>query len=179
MEGALGYFRYDDEGTPAQRKELIREGILAGHMHSRETAAEFGVKPNGSMRAQSFQYLPLIRMSNTFIEAGDSKKEELFEVADGVYLVGQKVPSIDSRRYNFQLSAKEGFLVRHGDLTGPFRAASVCGVAPDFFASIDAVADDFEMRPVPNCGKGDPMQTIQVGNGGPHLRGTALVSGAR
>ncbi len=179
VKGALGYYEYDDEGTQAQRQELIREGVLANHMHSRETAAEFRVAPNGSMRAQNFEYLPLIRMSNTFIEAGDSKREELFDIADGVYLKGQKVPSIDFRRYNFQLSAKEGFLVKRGDITGPFRAASVSGVAPEFFASIDAVADDFEMRPVPNCGKGDPMQTIQVGNGGPHIRGVAMVAGAR
>ena len=179
IKGALGYYEYDDEGTPARRKDLIRDGILAEHMHSRETASEFGVPPNGNMRAQDFEYLPLIRMSNTFIEPGDFKRDELLDVSDGVYLKGQKVPSIDSKRYNFQISAKEAFLIRRGDLTGPFRAASVAGIAPEFFNSIDAVADDFEMRPIPNCGKGDPMQTIQVGNGGPHIRGIALVSGAR
>jgi len=179
IKGALGYYEYDDEGTPARRKELIREGILVEHMHSRETAAEFGVPPNGNMRAQSFEYLPLIRMSNTFIEPGDFTREELFEIREGVYLKGQKIPSIDSRRYNFQISAKEAFLIRKGELTGPFRGASIVGVAPEFFTSIDAVANDFEMRPVPNCGKGDPMQTIAVGNGGPHLRGVALVAGVR
>jgi len=179
VKGALGYYEYDDEGTRAQHKELIRHGVLTEHMHSRETAAEFGVSPNGNMRAQSFKYLPLIRMSNTFVEAGDFNKDELFDVSKGVYLKGQKVPSIDSKRYNFQLSAKEGFLISHGELEGPFRAASISGIAPEFFNSIDAVADDFEMRPVPNCGKGDPMQTIQVGNGGPHIRGVGLVSGAR
>ncbi|MEM2890219.1 MAG: TldD/PmbA family protein [Candidatus Hadarchaeum sp.] len=179
VKGALGYYEYDDEGTPARRKELIREGILNEHMHSRETAAEFGVIPNGNMRAQSFQYLPLIRMSNTFIEPGDFDKDELFEVKDGVYLKGQKIPSIDSRRYNFQISAKEAFQIKHGELIGPYRGASIVGVAPDFFNSVDAVGKDFEMRPVPNCGKGDPMQTIGVGNGGPHLRGVAMVAGVR
>lgn len=179
VKGALGYYEYDDEGTPARRKELIREGILKEHMHSRETAAEFGVSPNGNMRAQSFQYLPLIRMSNTFIEPGDFSREELFEIKDGVYLKGQKIPSIDSKRYNFQISAKEAFLIKRGELIGPFRGASIAGVAPEFFSSIDAVGKDFEMRPVPNCGKGDPMQTIAVGNGGPHLRGVARVVGVR
>lgn len=179
ISGALGYYEYDDEGTPAQRKELIREGVLKEHMHSRETAAEFGVSPNGNMRAQSFQYLPLIRMSNTFIEPGEFSRDEVFEVKEGVYLKGQKIPSIDSKRYNFQISAKEAFLIKHGELIGPFRGASIVGVAPEFFHSIDAVGKDFEMRPVPNCGKGDPMQTIAVGNGGPHLRGFARVVGVR
>ncbi|MGC8816940.1 MAG: TldD/PmbA family protein [Candidatus Hadarchaeum sp.] len=179
VKGALGYYEYDDEGTPARRKELIREGVLKEHMHSRETAAEFGVLPNGNMRAQSFQYLPLIRMSNTFIEPGDYDMEELFEINDGVYLKGQKIPSIDSKRHNFQISAKEAFLIKRGELTGPFRGASIVGVAPEFFKSVDAVGKDFEMRPVPNCGKGDPMQTIGVGNGGPHLRGVAQVVGVR
>jgi len=179
VRGALGYYEYDDEGTPARRKQLIREGVLLEHMHSRETAAEFGVEPNGGMRAQSFEYLPLIRMSNTFIEPGDFEREELFELKEGVYLKGAKIPSIDSRRYNFQLSAKEVFLIRRGELIGPFRDASLTGIAPEFFASIDAVARDFEMRPIPNCGKGDPMQTLHVGNGGPHLRGVGWVVGAR
>jgi TldD protein len=177
VEGALGYYEYDDEGVPARRKQLIREGKLLEHMHSRETAAEFRVEPNGNMRAQSFKYLPLIRMSNTFIEPGEYKLEELLDVKEGVYLKGAKIPSIDSRRYNFQISAKEAFLIRRGDLIGPFRDASIMGIAPEFFSSIDAVGDDFEMRPIPNCGKGDPMQTLHVGNGGPHLRGLAVVAG--
>lgn len=179
LRGALGYYEYDDEGTPAQRKELIREGILKEYMHSRETAAEFGVPPNGNMRAQSFQYLPLIRMSNTFIEPGDFSRDELFDIKDGVYLKGQKIPSIDSKRYNFQISAREAFLIKRGTLVGPFRGASIVGVAPEFFNSVDAVGKDFEMRPIPNCGKGDPMQTVAVGNGGPHLRGIARVTGVR
>lgn len=179
VPGALGFYEYDDEGVPARRKQLIREGVLLEHMHSRETAVEFGVEPNGNMRAQGFRYLPLIRMSNTFIEPGEFEREELFDVPRGVYLRGAKIPSIDSRRHNFQISAKEAFLIERGELVGPFRDVSLVGVAPEFFASIDAVASDFEMRPIPNCGKGDPMQTLHVGNGGPHLRGLAWVVGAR
>ncbi|MCS7131516.1 MAG: metallopeptidase TldD-related protein, partial [Hadesarchaea archaeon] len=105
--------------------------------------------------------------------------EELFEVARGVYLKGAKIPSIDSRRYDFQISAEEAFLIERGELVGPFRDTSLVGVAPEFFQSIDAVADDLEMRPIPNCGKGDPMQTLHVGNGGPHLRGVGLIVGTR
>ena len=179
VEGALGYFDYDDEGVPAKRKYLIQEGILREHMHSRETAAEFEVEPNGCMRAQSFRFAPLIRMSNTFVEPGDYEVEELFELKRGAYLKGGKIPSIDSRRYNFQISAKEGYLIEKGELEGPFRNASLVGITPEFLKSIDGVGKDFEMYPIPNCGKGDPMQTLHVGNGGPHLRGVALVTGAR
>lgn len=177
VEGALGYYEYDDEGVPARRKQLIRGGKLLEHMHSRETAAEFKVEPNGNMRAQSFKCFPLIRMSNTFIEPGEHEVEELFNVKEGVYLKGAKIPSIDSRRYNFQISAKEAFIIRRGELVGPFRGASIIGIAPEFFSSIDAVGRDFEMRPIPNCGKGDPMQSLHVGNGGPHLRAVAIVAG--
>ena len=177
--GALGFYEYDDEGVRGQRKQLIREGVLTEHMHSRETALEFGVQPNGNMRAQGPEYLPLIRMSNTYIEPGEHEVKELFEIPEGVYLKGAKIPSIDSRRYNFQLSAKEAFRIERGELHGPFRDASFQGIAPDFFSSIDAVARDFEMRPIPNCGKGDPIQTLHVGNGGPHLRGIGWVMGAR
>ena len=177
--GALGFYEYDDEGVRGRRKQLIREGVLTEHMHNRETALEFGVQPNGNMRAQGPEYLPLIRMSNTYVEPGEHEVEELFEIPEGVYLKGAKIPSIDSRRYNFQLSAKEASLIERGELRGPFRDASFQGIAPDFFASIDAVARDFEMRPIPNCGKGDPMQTLHVGNGGPHLRGIGLVVGTR
>jgi TldD protein len=118
-------------------------------------------------------------MSNTFIEPGEHSLEELLDIEAGAYLKGAKIPSIDSRRYNFQISAKEAFLIQRGELMGPFRDASIIGVTPEFFISIDAVGRDFEMRPIPNCGKGDPMQTLHVGNGGPHLRSVALVAGVR
>lgn len=179
VEGALGYFDYDDEGVQAKRKYLVQEGVLREYLHSRETAAELKAEPNGSMRAQSFRFAPLIRMSNTFIEPGDHEVEELLELRRGAYLKGAKVPSIDSRRYSFQISAKEGYLIERGELEGPFRAASLVGTTPGFLRSVDGVGKDFEMHPIPNCGKGDPMQTLHVGNGGPHLRGVALVTGAR
>lgn len=179
MKGAMGYFEYDDEGVAARKKILIKAGLLNEFMHSRETASEFKVEPNGNMRAESHEYLPLIRMSNTFIEPSDYSLEEIFDVKRGVYLKGAKVPSIDSMRYNFQISAKEAYLIRHGDLEGPLRDASIISNAPDFFMNINAVGKDFEMRPIINCGKGDPMQTLHVGNGGPHLRSLAYVAGVK
>ncbi len=180
VEGALGYYRYDDEGVPAEEKVLIRNGVLMDHMHSRETATLFDKKPNGGMRASSSQFIPLIRMSNTFIKPGAWAFEEMIEDIDrGIYTVGSKVPSIDNRRYNWQISSKWAYLIEKGELTELLRDVTISGTAPTFFKSIDAVGKDFVMRPVPNCGKGDPMQTMHVGNGGPHIRGRANVVGTR
>jgi len=180
IEGALGYYKYDDEGVPAKEKVLIKNGVLVGHMHSRETAAVFGTEPNGGMRATGCQFAPLIRMSNTFIKPGDWTFEEMIEDVDrGIYAVGEKVPSIDNRRYNWQISCKWAYLIEKGELTKLLRDVTIAGTAPTFFKSIDAVGKDFIMRPLPNCGKGDPMQAIHVGNGGPYIRGRAHVIGTR
>jgi len=178
IEGSLGYYKYDDEGVPAEEKILIKNGVLTSHMHSRETAAIFGVKPNAGMRASSYRFVPLIRMSNTFIKPGDSSFEEMLEDTErGVYVVGNKIPSIDNRRYNWQISAQWAFLIEKGELTKLLRDVTVTGVAPEFFNSIDAVGKDFQIRPVSNCGKGDPMQGLYMGNGGPHIRGLATIQG--
>lgn len=180
IEGALGYYMYDDEGVPAKEKILIKNGVLVDHMHSRETAAIFRVEPNGGMRAMSSQFAPLIRMSNTFIKPGDWTFEEMLEDVDrGIYAVGQKVPSIDNRRYNWQISCKWAYLIEKGELTQLLRDVTIAGTAPTFFKSIDAVGKDFIMRPIPNCGKGDPLQTLYVGNGGPHIRARTRVMGTR
>jgi len=176
----LGSFKYDDEGVPSKRVVHIEKGILGEFLHSRETAKAFGVEPNGAMRASSYLFAPLIRMTNTYIEPGDWKLDEMLEdVKEGVYLKGDKIPSIDSRRYNFQISAKEAFAIRNGELAEPLRSPTLTGIAPEFLSSIDAVGDDLIIYPIPNCGKGEPMQTMRVGNGGPHIRGYGMVTGPR
>ncbi|MBI5229530.1 TldD/PmbA family protein [Candidatus Micrarchaeota archaeon] len=180
LEGYFGSFKWDDEGTPAQRIEHLKQGVLTDYFHNRETAKAFGKKPNGAMRASSYQFAPLLRMTNTYLEKGDAKKEEIFEeTTKGVYLVGQKVPSIDSRRFNFQISAKIAYRIKNGEITEPLRGASMTGTSPGWWSSIDLVGNDLDIRPIPNCGKGDPMQTIMVGNGGPHVRGRCRVVGSR
>jgi len=110
LEGYFGSFRYDDEGVLAS---YVEKGMLRDFLHSRETAAQFEMQPNGAMRASSYLFAPLIRMTNTYIEKGDWETEEIFEeVKDGIYLKGDRTPSIDSRRYNFQISAKEAFTIK-------------------------------------------------------------------
>lgn len=180
IEGFYGSFKYDDEGVRGQRVEHLKKGVLKDFLQSRETGALFGKPANGAMRASSYLFAPLIRMTNTFFEKGSSKKEELFEeTRNGVYLVGGKVPSIDSRRYNFQISCRAAYRIRDGEIAEPIKGVSLTGVSPVFWKSVDLVASDLVIRPVPNCGKGDPMQTMWVGNGGPHIRGKALVTGLK
>jgi len=180
LEGYLGSFKYDDEGVPSKRVVNVEKGVLRDFLHSRETAAEYKTEPNGAMRASSYLFAPLIRMTNTYIEKGDWEPEEILrEVKDGVYLKGDKTPSIDSRRYNFQISAKEAFIIRNGEVCEPLRSPTLTGVSPEFLSSVDAVGRDLKIFPVPNCGKGEPMQTMRVGNGGPHIRARGMVTGPR
>ncbi len=176
----FGFYRYDDEGVKAGRKVLIDKGVLKGHMQSRETAAEFGVKPNAGMRAITFEYIPLIRMSNTFFADGDWKHEEMLEdTKHGYYVINMKQPSIDDKRYNWTISAQEGYEIKNGELTTHLRDVQLTSIAPKFFKSIDAASKKGEIHPIPGCGKGDPMQALYVGNGGPYLRGVATILGAK
>lgn len=174
----LGYYLYDDEGVKAERKVLIENGLLKGHMQSRETAFIFGVEPNAGMRAITFEYIPLIRMSNTFFGSGEWSKEELIEeTKHGYFISCMKHPSIDDQRFNWTISAQDGYKIENGELTTHLCDVAVTSVAPKFFKSIDAVTDKSAIVPLPGCGKGDPMQSLYVGNGGPYMRGVANILG--
>jgi TldD protein len=176
IEGSLGWFEFDDEGTESQRKQLVKNGMLVDHMHSRETASIFGVRPNASMRATSYSFMPLIRMSCTCIEKGDWNPDEMIKDVKHGYLVSNmKVPSIDMKRYNWSISCQYANRIENGEIKEPLRDVIVVGTAPEFFNSIDACGKDFTVRPITNCGKGDPMQQMKMGNGGPSIRGTATI----
>jgi len=176
----LGFYRYDDEGVKAERKVLAEKGVLKMHMHSRETAAVFGIEPNAGMRAITYEYIPLIRMSNTFFADGDWDHEEMVEeTRHGILVADMKHPSIDDKRYNWTISAQEGYEIKDGELTTHLRDVQLASTAPEFFKSLDAASKKGEIAPLPGCGKGDPMQALYVGNGGPYLRGVANVIGAK
>jgi TldD protein len=176
IEQSLGHYRYDDEGVRSKEKLLIKNGILHDHMHSRETAAKFNIEPNSGMRASGYEFMPLIRMACTYINAGDWKYDEMIkEVQDGYFICNMKVPSIDMMRYNWSISCQYAYEIKGGEVTDLLRDIIVMGIAPEFFSSIDACSKELEIRPVLNCGKGDPMQTMTMGNGGPYVRGIATV----
>ena len=176
MEGTLGWYQYDDEGNKASRTNLVEDGILTNHMQSRETAEIFHTKPNANMRAASYRYMPLIRMACTCIDKGDWKPEEMIsDVKHGYLISNMKIPSIDMKRYNWSISCQFAQKIENGQITDLLRDVIVLGTAPDFFRSIDACGNDFTVRPITNCGKGDPMQSMVMGNGGPSIRASATV----
>jgi TldD protein len=178
VQGALGYTPFDDEAVRCERNYLIKDGILVGHIQSRQTAEEFDTDAKGGMRSFSFCCAPLIRMSNTYILGGDWSEEEILEeTKNGVLVQHYVAPSIDDKRYRWAVTPQEAYLVKNGEVTESYRGAVVMGVAPEFFRSIDAVGRDVSILPLTGCGKGDPEQLICVGNGGPTLRGTANVVG--
>ena len=174
-----GRYKYDDEGVLAKKVVHIDKGILNEFLNSRETAHILGKKPNGGMRAMSAEDVPLIRMNNTAIAAGSWKKEELLaDTKDGYYVVGLKTPGIGETRQNFKITCWKLYRIENGGIGQLYRQGGITSDSPEFFRSIDAAADDFTLFSLPNCGKGTPMQTMRVGNGGPHLRGKAVVSGS-
>jgi len=180
IEKGLGWYRYDDEGVETKKTRLIENGILRNHMQSRETAKEFEVSPTGNMRATNYKFMPLIRMACTCIEKGDWSQEEMIkEIKNGYLISNMKIPSIDMNRFNWSISCQYAQKIENGEITDLFRDVIVMDNAPDFFNSIDACGNDFTVRPITNCGKGDPMQMMTMGNGGPSVSGTAIVKSVK
>ncbi|MEX0862386.1 TldD/PmbA family protein [Nitrosopumilus sp.] len=176
IEESLGWYYFDDEGVETRKTTLVENGILKNHMQSRETAQTFNVAPTGNMRATNYRFMPLIRMACTCIESGDWNVDEMIkEVKHGYLVSNMKIPSIDMKRYNWNISCQYAQKIENGEITDLLRDVIVMGTAPEFFASINACGDDFTVRPITNCGKGDPMQSMIMGNGGPTIRGTATV----
>ncbi len=178
LSGAYGHYLYDDEGTPASRVYHIRHGVYKEFMNSRETAAIWGSVPNGHYKANSASAIPLIRMSVSAIEGGNSDPSRIIkDVERGYYVVGHRIPSISESREHFRLACRLMYEIRDGKIGELYRDGSISGHSKDFFMSIDAVGNDFKIFPIPNCGKGQPMQSKMVGNGGPTMRGRARIVG--
>lgn len=173
-----GQYRYDAEGTPVRRVNLIENGILKEFMNGRESAAILNHHPNGSMRATAPHYIPLVRMTNTVFANGNKPPEEILaEVNDGYYIVNHRIPSISESRENFRISAQKVYRIEKGRITKLYRRGGITADSRDFLMNIDAVGNDFTIFPIPNCGKGQPMQVMRVGNGGPTLRSMARLTG--
>jgi TldD protein len=168
LEAGLGTFGYDDEGVPAQRVPVIERGTFRNFVSSRETAEVLGDGSNGTMRADGWQNLPLIRMTNVNLEPGDGTLDDLLaEVADGVYLETNKSWSIDDRRLNFQFGTQAAWRIKDGKLTEMYRNPNYTGITTEFWGSCDAVGglEAWTVWGTPNCGKGQPGQVARVGHG--------------
>lgn len=166
--GGLGTFGYDDEGTPAKKVYLIKNGTFVGYQSSRETASLLGLEESsGGMRADSPLKLPLIRMTNINLLTGDWKAEEMIEdTQDGIIMETNRSWSIDDRRVNFQFGTEIGWKIKDGSKEGVVKNPTYTGITPQFWGSCDAISkDDWRMWGTPNCGKGVPGQVMYVGHG--------------
>ncbi len=169
--GALGSFGFDDEGVKAQRVYLVKDGMFCGYLSSRDTAHLIGLpRSGGAMRAESWSYVPIIRMTNISLMPGDAGtlEELIASSADGTILFEtNKSWSIDNLRYNFQFSTEIAWEIIGGKRARMLKNASYGGITPEFWNSCDAIcsASDYIEWGLPNCGKGQPMQTMWTGHG--------------
>jgi TldD protein len=165
----LGTFGYDDEGVPAQCTPIITNGLFTGYLSNRETAAAIGEhRSNGTMRTESWNRLPIIRMTNISIVPGTWKLEDLIADTDeAIFMETNRSWSIDDRRYHFQFSTEIGWEIKGGKKTRMIKNPSYSGITTEFWSRCDAICsrDYWTLWGTPNCGKGQPMQTMGTGHG--------------
>jgi len=165
----LGTFAYDDEGVAAQATPIVKDGLFVGYLTSRETAAAAGqARSGGAMRAEGWNRIPLIRMTNVSLLPGAWKLDDLFaDTDDGIYMETNRSWSIDDRRYNFQFGTEIGWEIRAGKKTRMLKNPSYGGITTEFWNSCDAICgpEYWTLWGVPTCGKGQPMQAMGTGHG--------------
>ncbi len=165
----LGSFAYDDEGVPAQCTDIIKDGQFRGYLSNRETAHLIGLKrSSGTMRTESWNRLPIIRMTNISLNPGTWDFDDLIADTDnGILMETNRSWSIDDRRYQFQFSTEMGWEIRGGKKTRMLKNPSYSGITTEFWNSCDAICsrDHWTLWGTPNCGKGQPMQTMGTGHG--------------
>src|SRR6184192_70355 len=167
----LGTFAYDDEGVPAQCTPIITDGLFTGYLSSRETAAEIGEhRSNGTMRAEGWNRIPIIRMTNISILPGEKPltlDQLISSTDDGIFMQTNRSWSIDDKRYNFQFGCEIGWEIKGGKLGRMLKNPSYSGITTEFWNSMDAICsrDQWTLWGTPNCGKAQPMQTMGTGHG--------------
>jgi TldD protein len=172
--GGMGTFGWDDEGVAAQAVPLVQNGIFVGYLTSRETAPRIGRRSGGAMRADGWNRIPLIRMTNINLlpKPGMSLDEIVADTDDGLYLASNRSWSIDDRRLNFQFATEVAYEIKGGKKGRLFKNPTYTGITYEFWRSCDAVGDErsYVMLGTPNCGKGEPGQTGHVGHAVPGAR---------
>ncbi len=167
----LGTFAFDDEGVAAQCTPIITNGLFTGYISSRETADTIGEhRSNGTMRAEGWNRIPLIRMTNISILPGEKPltfDQLIADTDDGIFMQTNRSWSIDDKRYNFQFGCEIGWEIKGGKLGRMFKNPSYSGITTEFWNSMDAICsrDQWTLWGTPNCGKGQPMQTMGTGHG--------------
>jgi TldD protein len=180
--GGLGSFAFDDEGVPATRAPVVEAGRLTGFLTSRETAARIGAGGGGSMRADGWNRMPLVRMTNLHIEPGEGTLDDLLaDVDDGIYMETNRSWSIDDKRLNFQFGTQIAWEIKNGQRGRMLRDATYTGITPEFWGSLDAIAgrDSWRLYGLTNCGKGQPGQSAHVSHGAAPARFRNVQVGVR
>ncbi|HKY74693.1 MAG TPA: TldD/PmbA family protein [Acidimicrobiia bacterium] len=167
LQGALGTFGYDDEGTPAQRVDIVKDGRWVGVLSGRDSAALAGLPPGGMVRGDGYNRLPMVRMTNVGLLPGESSLDEIIAATDdGILMATNRSWSIDDKRLNFQFGCEIAWEIRNGSLGRMLKNPTYTGITPEFWGSLDMLAGGAEWIHwgVPNCGKGQPMQTARTGH---------------
>jgi TldD protein len=168
IPGALGTFGYDDEGVRAQRVELVRDGVFVGYMAGRESGGALDTSSTGCARAEGWQRVPLVRMTNICMVPGESSLEEMIAGTKGGILVDlNRGFSIDEQRMSFRFTTELGWEIKNGKRGALLKNCSFSSVTPEFWAGCDALGgpDEFFVYGVPSCNKGEPLQVAHVGHG--------------
>jgi TldD protein len=182
IAGGLGTFGWDDEGVPAGRTPILVDGVFENFLSSRETASRIGVPSSGAMRADGWQNLPLIRMTNISIEPREGSLADIIgDTKDGIYLATNQSWSIDDHRVNFQFGCEIAWRIRDGKLAEMYRNPNYTGITTEFWGSCDAVGgrEEWTLWGTPNCGKGQPGQVARVGHGASPARFRNVQVGVR
>jgi TldD protein len=175
IESKRGSFFFDDEGTPGQRTVLVKEGVLKGYMYDRLTAMKDGVQSTGNGRRESYRYTPIARMTNTFIEPGDSDPDEIIRsVERGLFVVKMGGGQVDTVNGNFVFEVSEGYLLEKGHIADMVRGATLIGNGPKVMREIDMVGTDLGFG-IGTCGKDG--QGVPVSDAQPTLRIPQIVVG--
>ena len=169
LAGRRGSLNVDDEGTPGQNTVLIEKGILKGYMQDRMNAGLMGVAPTGNGRRESYAHLPMPRMTNTYMLAGDSDPQDIIRsVKKGLYAVNFGGGQVDITSGKFVFSASEAYLIENGQVTRPVKGATLIGNGPDVLKRVSMLGNDLQLDPgVGTCGK--EGQSVPVGVGQPTM----------
>jgi len=177
VPGLRGSYKYDDEGVPAEKTYLIKEGILTGRLHSRETAAKMGEKTTGNARAVSYRFPPIVRMTNTYIEPGETTFEDMIsDIKEGVYVKNWYGGTTSMEMFTF--SSGEAYMIRKGKVAEALKPVVLSGNVFITLNNIDAVGNDLDMNQGGGCGKGGQFP-LPVSNGSPHIRINKCLVGGR
>ncbi len=173
-----GSYRYDDEGVPAQRTELLRNGLIASHLHSRQSAYLMGEAVTGNARAISYRHAPIVRMSNTYIEPRSMTLEEMFDgVKDGLYVVGSRGGMTELESFTF--SSLYAFKIERGKRTKMVRDVTISGNVFETMRNIDGIGNDLVIYGgLGGCGKAG-QGPLPVSTGAPHIRIRNVIIGGR